>query len=230
MIEGGPEPGHHLVAIENCHGHLANGERVNSTTPTSRIRALNVSPRLFALVPVAVAINLVVGTVVKELSLPIYLDTLGTILVAVLAGMTGGWLVGTISQLLMGLLTGYQYLPFVVIQWLIVLVALAAARRHGFAGLWRSLGWGVLCGVAGGSLSAVISYFFFGGVTGGGVTVINTLLVSAGVKLGAAVTIGSVGTDVLDKAIAFVLVGALLRGLPRRILGRYPRAAVAAGK
>ncbi len=69
---------------------------------------LRISPRLFALVPAAVAINLVVGTIVKELALPVFLDTIGTVLVAVLAGALAGGLVGTFSQLLIGMLTGYQ--------------------------------------------------------------------------------------------------------------------------
>ena len=74
------------------------------------------------------AINLVVGSVAKELSLPVFLDTVGTVLVAVLVGFPEGALVGTVSQLLLGLLTGYQYLPFVVIQWLLALLAAAATN------------------------------------------------------------------------------------------------------
>ena len=100
---------------------------------------MRISPRLFALVPAAVAINLVVGGVVKELSLPVFLDTVGTVLVAVLVGFPAGALVGTVSQLLLGLLTGYQYLPFVVIQWLLSLLAATATNRRGFASIWRSL-------------------------------------------------------------------------------------------
>ena len=90
------------------------------------------SPRLFALIPAAVAINLVIGRIVNELSLPVYLDTLGTMLVAVLAGLPGGLLVGTISQLLSGMLSGYQWMAFTPLQWLVALLAVAAARSGGF--------------------------------------------------------------------------------------------------
>lgn len=188
------------------------------------------SPRLFALVPAAVAINLVVGRIAAELALPVYLDTLGTMLVAVLSGLPGGALVGTVSQLLAGMLSGYQWLPFVVIQWLIALLAAVAAHRGGFASAWRSLWWGALCGVASGLISAAISYLLFRGVTAGGVTAIGTLLRGLGLPLSTAVTIASVGTDVLDKSVAFVVVGALLRALPKRILGRFPLAARAVGR
>lgn len=188
------------------------------------------SPRLFALVPAAVAINLVVGRIAAELSLPVYLDTLGTMLVAVLTGLPGGALVGTVSQLLAGMLSGYQWLPFVVIQWLIALLAALAAARGGFATPLRSAFWGASCGLLCGLVSAVISYFLFRGVTAGGVTAIGALLRGLGFSLSAAVTSASVVTDMLDKTVAFLVVGSLLRALPKRILGRFPVAARAVGR
>ncbi len=191
---------------------------------------MRISPRLLALVPVAVAINLVVGGVVRELALPVFLDTLGTMLVAVLLGVGAGILTGTLSQLFSGLLSGYQYLPFVVIQWLIAVLAAVAARRRGFAGAGRSLAWGVACGVVCGSASSLVSYVLFRGGTGGGVAAINALLVSLGVGLKTAVTIGSVTTDVLDKTVSFLTVGLLLRRLPLRIIARFPAAARATGR
>jgi energy-coupling factor transport system substrate-specific component len=189
------------------------------------IHSLRISPRLFALVPAAVAINLVVGAVVRELSLPVYLDTTGTVLVAALVGFPAGALVGAMSQLLMGLLTGYQYLPFVAIQWILALLVVAATRRRGFSSLGRSLAWGILCGLCCGAASAVISYQLFRGGTGGGVAWVTAAVRAAGYPLPLAVAIGSGTTDVLDKGIVIVVVGVLLRALPRRILGRFPLAA-----
>lgn len=176
------------------------------------------------------AINLVLGGVVKELSLPVFLDTVGTVLVAVLVGFPAGALVGTVSQLLLGLLTGYQYLPFVVIQWLLSLLAAAATNRRGFSSLRRTIAWGVAAGLSCGAASAVISYFLFRGVTGGGVTWVTAALRSVGLPLPVAVAIGSSGTDVLDKTIVIIMVGVLLRALPKRILGRFPLAARAVAR
>ena len=176
------------------------------------------------------AINLVVGTVVKELSLPVFLDTVGTVLVAVLAGWRAGALVGTVSQLLIGLLTGYQYLPFVLIQWLLALITSLATNRHGFSSLWRTVAWGAAAGLCCGTLSSVISYYLFGGITGGGVSWVVTALRSLGASQPMAVFAGSSSTDVLDKGIVIVVVGVLLRALPKRILGRFPWAARAVAK
>jgi energy-coupling factor transport system substrate-specific component len=191
---------------------------------------LRISPRLFALIPAAVAINLVVGSVVKELSLPVFLDTLGTVLVAVLAGPLAGALVGTVSQLLLGLLTGYQYLPFVVIQWLLAGLAALAVQHHGFRSIARTVGWGIVCGLCCGALSSVISFYLFRGSTGGGVSWVVAGVRSLGASLPVAVAVGSSSTDVLDKGIVIVVVGIVLRALPRRILGRFPLAARAVGR
>jgi len=189
-----------------------------------------VSPRLLALIPVAVAINLVIGRIVAELALPVYLDTLGTMLVSVLAGLSGGLLIGTVSQVLAALLGGYVWIAFTPIQWLIAVLAAVAAMRGGFASSRRTAVWGVMCGVVCGLTSAFISYAVYRGVSVSGVTAVATLLRSLGLSLPAAVTVASLATDVLDKTIAFVFVGMLLRSLPRRILGRFPLAARSVGR
>lgn len=191
---------------------------------------MNVSPRLFALVPAAVAINLVVGRVVAELGLPVYLDTLGTMLVAVLAGLGGGLLVGTLSQILSGLLGGFTYFPFTPIQWLVALLATLAARRGGFRDVPRTIGWGLTSGLACGMLSAPISYFLFGGITTPGMAAVVTLLQALGFSNASATGTSSILSDMVDKTAAFLAVGTLLRALPKRILGRFALAARAVGK
>jgi hypothetical protein len=64
------------------------------------------STRVIALMPAAIAINIVLGyTVQTVLKLPIYLDSIGTILVGVLAGPVAGALTGILSNII------WQYAP-----------------------------------------------------------------------------------------------------------------------
>ncbi|MEO8250964.1 MAG: hypothetical protein ABI978_03500 [Chloroflexota bacterium] len=64
------------------------------------------STRVVVLIPVAIAINIVLGyTVQTVLKLPIYLDSIGTILVGVLAGPIAGAATGAASNLI------WQYAP-----------------------------------------------------------------------------------------------------------------------
>src|SRR5664280_3570184 len=62
--------------------------------------------RTIVLIPIAIAINISLGfTVQTVLKLPIYLDSIGTILVGVLAGPIAGALTGVLSNLI------WQYAP-----------------------------------------------------------------------------------------------------------------------
>jgi energy-coupling factor transport system substrate-specific component len=177
-----------------------------------------------ALVPIAVAINVVIGRIVAELSLPLYLDATGTVLAAALAGPVAGVATGVLSQTIAGLLGGYVWLAFTPIQVLIALLAVAGARAAGFRSLGHSLALGAFVGLLAGVMSAAISYLVFRGVTAGGVTAITTILTGSGIPLGQSIVISSVLTDVVDKAIAFAVVGAALRGMPQRMAARFPDA------
>jgi energy-coupling factor transport system substrate-specific component len=189
-----------------------------------------VSSRLLALIPLAVAINVAIGRIVAELSLPVYLDAVGTVLVSALAGLGAGVATGLIGQVLTSFVSGYVWLAFAPIQVLIAFLAFVAARRGGFKNVGVSIAWGGLLGLLGGALSAVISYLAFKGVTAGGVTFVTTILVGIGLDLPWAITVSSITTDVLDKALAFALVGVALRSLPLRMISRYPLALRAVGR
>src|SRR5258706_5440816 len=57
--------------------------------------------RTIVLIPIAIAINIILGqTVAAALKVPIYLDSIGTILVGVLAGPVAGALTGALTNLI----------------------------------------------------------------------------------------------------------------------------------
>ena len=67
-------------------------------------RARDLSTSTLALMPVAIAINIAVGSIVVALRLPIYLDSIGTVLVGVLAGPVAGALTGLLANLIWSIL------------------------------------------------------------------------------------------------------------------------------
>lgn len=90
--------------------------------------------RVIALIPVAIAINIVLGyTVQTALKLPIYLDSIGTILVGVLAGPIAGAVTGAASNII------WQYAPGIG-GGTIGPFAITAAVIGLLAGLWGYLG------------------------------------------------------------------------------------------
>ena len=94
------------------------------------------STRVIALIPVAIAINIVLGATVQQaLKLPIYLDSIGTILVGVLAGPAAGLVTGALANLIWGYL-----LPAPIGTTTIGPFAITAAVIGLLAGLWGYMG------------------------------------------------------------------------------------------
>lgn len=67
-------------------------------------RSRDFTTSVLVLMPVAIAINIAVGSIAYALRLPIYLDSIGTVMVGVLAGPWAGALTGLLSNLIWSLL------------------------------------------------------------------------------------------------------------------------------
>lgn len=179
--------------------------------------------RDLVIIRLGVIVNLVIGQVVAALLLPLFLDAVGTILVAALVGPLAAIAVGLTSQVLMAVLSGnFTWLPFGVIQVLIAVYAWLASRAGAFRRVWTAAPAGLLLGLLAGGTAAPIAYFLFGGATAGGVSAVTTVLRALGLPLPVAVGISSVSTDLLDKTVAFVMVALVLRALPEQLRARFP--------
>lgn len=189
------------------------------------------SPQLLALIPLAVGINLALGQIAAVTHLPLYLDTVGTVLVAALAGPWVALATASLSQLVFTVVSGnFTWLWFLPVHLAIALYAGFAARSGIFRRLWSVLLAGMGLGVVAATLSWPISYFVFGGVTGGGVTAVTALLRGVGLSLRSAVFLGGLSSDLLDKTVTFVLVRAVLASLPGRMTAKFPGVLRALGK
>jgi hypothetical protein len=67
-------------------------------------RSRDFTTSVLTLMPVAIAINIAVGSIVVALRLPIYLDSIGTVLVGALAGPWAGALTGLLANLIWSIL------------------------------------------------------------------------------------------------------------------------------
>jgi hypothetical protein len=111
------------------------------------------STRTLVLIPVAIAINIAVGQLVTVLKLPIYLDSIGTVLVGALAGPWAGALTGALSNIIWGLTLAPTALPFFYVAAVIGLMAGFFAR------------WGVFSRASPSWLSALVGGVFFFALT-----------------------------------------------------------------
>jgi energy-coupling factor transport system substrate-specific component len=85
-----------------------------------------------ALIPVAIVINIVIGQLIILLKLPVYLDSIGTVLVGVLAGPLAGGITGALTNVVWGIIfSNPQIIPFAVPAFVIGLLA----------GIFAQMGW-----------------------------------------------------------------------------------------
>ncbi len=175
-----------------------------------------------AMVPVAIALNIVVGQLVSVIGLPVYMDSIGTVLVSALAGPAAGVVTGILTNVIWGLTLSPIALPYAVVQVIIGVMAGYAARLGMFRLFYLAPVAGAVTGLVAAVVSAPISAFVFGGATGGGTGAIVGAFQAMGNSLLASTTLQGLLSDPLDKAITFTVVVLILAALPSRFRQRFP--------
>jgi energy-coupling factor transport system substrate-specific component len=191
-----------------------------ATSTTSQRGGL--SSTALALIPIAIAINVALGQLVQSiLKLPIYLDSIGTVLVGVLLGPLAGAITGLLANIIWGLTLAPSALPFAAVAAVIGLIAGYAGQYGAAQSWWKMALFGVLTGIVAAAISAPIATYVFGGVTGAGTDVLVAMFQNLGASvLGASFAQGAV-SDPLDKTITYLVVWAIISALPRRLLARF---------
>ncbi|MBI3930208.1 MAG: energy-coupling factor transporter transmembrane protein EcfT [Armatimonadetes bacterium] len=182
--------------------------------------------RVWALMPLAIAVNLVGGKLAALLRLPVYLDSLGTVLMGALCGPVPAALAGVASNLLLALTGDVMFLLFAPTAAAVGVLSGWLGRQGFFTRPPLALVGGMITGVAAAAVSAPISAYLLGGVTGGG----TDLLVASFRALGRTALEASFAqgliSDPLDKSVTFLLVQAALALTPGRFRQAYPVSAL----
>jgi len=178
-----------------------------------------------ALIPVAIAINIAIGQIIVLLKLPIYLDSIGTVLVGMLAGPLAGLITGALSNLIWGL-SGLNptYTPFFYVAAVIGLLAGIFTRIGWARRIWMWALGGLITGVVAAIISAPTSAIVFGGVTGAGTDLIVAALRASGAGIMQATFGQGIVSDPVDKLATFLVVFLIVLALPLRLRVRFPNA------
>ena len=172
---------------------------------------------VIALVPVASVLNVIGGTVAGALKLPIFLVMIGTAVVAMTIGPWWGALVGVITNLTMGFLTGPVSIPFAACNVVGALVW-GYGTRWGFANdKLRFFGLSVASAVFVSLMAAPIVIFVFGGATGHASDVLTAGLLAAGNDMWAAVFSSNIIVSSADKILSSFLALAIIGALPTNL-------------
>ena len=168
------------------------------------------STKCLVLIPIAVGINLIGGTLCSALKLPLFLDMIGTIVVACLSGPWVAALTGLLTNLFLALVANPVYLPYAAVSVLCGLVVGYMVK----AGLFHKK-WGVVV------IWLVCTF----------VNAISASLITAAVlcramhvpmkDILASVISSSLIENLLDKGITVAIAWVIVQKIPRRFLSQY---------
>lgn len=181
--------------------------------------------RTLGLIPIAMIINSVVGEIVGSIGIPLYLDSIGTVLVAALAGPIAGMTTGALNNVVWGLLNPAA-LPFAAGAALIGYLSGEFIHRfNAFKNVGFVVLFGILLGLVGGMVAAPVAAFVYGGTAGVGTGAIVSLFREMGNSLLQAVTFQAFISDPLDKVIVMLIAWGVVKALPRRTVEAFAPAA-----
>ncbi|BBQ53843.1 ECF transporter S component [Aeromonas jandaei] len=178
-----------------------------------------------AFMVICIAINMVAGQAVSMLKLPIFLDSIGTVLCAILAGPWMAVATGLLTNLLWGLLTGPIAAAFAPVAMMIGLSAGLLARAGWFNNLPKVVVSSVVITLALTLVAIPIRSYLFGGATGSGADFVVAYLHAMGSDLQESVAVTVLGTNLLDKLLTALIAWGLVRRLPQRTLRHFPQMA-----
>jgi len=192
-----------------------------TATPLSvTARSEKFSVRVLCVMAMAIALNVIGGQIALFFHLPVYLDSMGTIMTAILYGPVCGMLPPLAYGLVMGLTVDIYSLYFMPVGMILGLVTGLAARRIRLRGAGL-IPAALVITVPGTIVSSIICAVLFGGITSSGSTVIVQLLHQAGLGMTASVFIVQILTDFIDRLLSLAIVTLLLRRLaPSGLLDR----------
>ena len=191
--------------------------RPNTASATSVAKENNIiSVRKMCVIALAIVLNVIGGHIALLFHLPIYLDSIGTIMIAMLYGPVYGMLPPLLYGLVMGFSIDIYSLYYMPVGMILGLTTGLAARYFSFF-WWRIIPGALMITIPGTIVSSIITAVLFGGITSSGSTIIVQLLNKAGLGLTASVFVVQIMTDYLDRILSLVLVAFLLRMIPREL-------------
>lgn len=184
----------------------------------------NFNTQTWVLIPIAVAINIAMGQIVLALKLPVYLDSIGTVLVAALCGPWAGALTGALSNIIWGIAIDPNALPWWPVAFMIGYMAGRMAGWGFFKSWWKVVVTGFVVALTAAIVSTPIAVYLYGGITASGSSFITAYLMQTGTGMVQAVLSTGFLVEPVDKITTAMIAFAIVLGMPKRMIGGYPKA------
>lgn len=169
------------------------------------------------LASLGIVINIILGTIVATLQIPlIFLDTMGTILVAAVLGPLAGAMTGGLTNVIQGAITNPRTIPFALVNIAIGVIVGFVCRRFRFD-FKTAIITGLVLAVVAPLIGTPISVLMFGGLTGGGTDIMVAWLLASGQRIFTAAFIPRVTGNLIDKVVSSLLVVMMLKYVPKEL-------------
>lgn len=169
-------------------------------------------------IPIAIAINVGIGALVKAFGLPLYLDSIGTIFATLLLGWKRGAIVGVLGFIITSLVINPFAIYFILTQVAIAVFVHLMAKRGWYKNLLRVIGLGLLLGVLAAIVSAPVIVYVFQGATGNGAALVTSIFAKLGNQILESVLLSGISIEPIDKTIQTVIVFIVLKYVPKILL------------
>ncbi|NLL91554.1 MAG: hypothetical protein GX222_03935 [Ruminococcaceae bacterium] len=175
------------------------------------------------LIPIGIAVNFIGGQIAILLKLPLYLDAIGTIVVAALCGYWPGIVVGLVSNIL-NAISSPTTLFYAPLNMAFAVVAVILSKRKWFKNFFKTVLSALFFALIGGGIGACITWLVYGFDFGSGVSAMFSIPLhqTLGLPKFVAQFIAETSIDVLDKVITVIAVFGVLKAIPMRFLAKLP--------
>lgn len=176
-----------------------------------------ISTQRITLIALFIVVNIVGGHVALLAKLPVYLDTIGTLLGAAFFGPIGGVIVGVLTAMINGFtgdLFSIYFMPSQIVTALMAGFVYQKVKATEIKKIW----WlALVISVPATIVSSIITVILFHGITSSGSSTIVQVLHGLGMNQTLSVFLVQVGTDYLDRIIGVYVVAVVYSIITRRV-------------
>ncbi|HML38967.1 MAG TPA: ECF transporter S component [Bacillota bacterium] len=192
-----------------------------------KLWSLQFNTATLVLIPAAVGINYLGKLFAGLLKLPLWLDSIGTCISAVLAGPIIGGICGAINNIIYGLTMD----PISTVYALTNLAIGIAVGILVYKGFMKNIKGAIITGIIVGVVAVIIStplnIIFWGGTTGNiWGDALYAWCASQGMPVWISSGLDELVVDVPDKLVVILIVFAIMKGLPKNLVNLFGNAEV----
>jgi energy-coupling factor transport system substrate-specific component len=174
------------------------------------------------LIAAGIGLDILGGQLAVSLNLPLFLDSIGTILVGALVGPWVGALTGYLASMTWSI-TGLSpnAMGWSSVGIVIGILAGVFTKWGWMRKWWNAIGSGLICGLVAAMIAAPILTVVYGNIGEKGTDLINQVFQTLGLSAFVSNLVTGLFSDPLDKVISFLVAWGILKLIQRALKERY---------